>query len=151
LVAGKSINLTQGFWAKSGSAFTAQIIPSNLSATSLSKRNSYDLSDDKDSLNCSTGVGTFHVNQNSPNPFNPSTTIIYALPKMDNDYRVDLVIYNSIGQVVKRFLYQKQLPGIHKIVWDGTDYSGISLPSGVYLAKLTANSYIKTIKMILSK
>ncbi|HWR84308.1 MAG TPA: T9SS type A sorting domain-containing protein [Candidatus Deferrimicrobium sp.] len=84
----------------------------------------------------------FALYQNFPNPFNPMTTISFALPAAA-DYQ--LVIYNLMGQEVSRVTGRSEA-GVVKVNWDGSDYA-----SGVYLYRLTAGSYTATKKMILLK
>ncbi len=59
-------------------------------------------------------VGTF------PNPFNPSTTIRYALPRLST---VEVTVYNLLSQKVKAFTIASQPAGLHDLVWEGTRYS----------------------------
>lgn len=84
----------------------------------------------------------FALHQNFPNPFNPITTISFALP-VATDY--DLVIYNVMGQEVATFTGHSE-PGIVKVDWDAPNYA-----SGVYLYKLTAGNFTATKKMVLLK
>ncbi len=92
---------------------------------------------------------------NFPNPFNPSTTIKYALPFNSN---VELTIYNMNGQLIKSFSINSQSPGYANIVWDGTNNNGTQVTSGVYIYKLKAVSlennrevFEKSAKLILLK
>lgn len=70
---------------------------------------------------------------NYPNPFNPQTTISFALEKTEN---VKLEIFNPKGQRVKTLLKSRLQPGIHNYVWDGTDCQDKKVSSGVYLYRL---------------
>ncbi|MFC1731113.1 SUMF1/EgtB/PvdO family nonheme iron enzyme [candidate division KSB1 bacterium] len=88
----------------------------------------------------------FRLLQNYPNPFNPTTTIEYYLAKM-SDVRLD--IYSISGQRVKTIVNQKQASGIHAVNWDGTNQYDIPVSSGIYICKIRANTYTKTIKMLL--
>jgi hypothetical protein len=74
----------------------------------------------------------YSLQQNYPNPFNPSTLIKYALPYNSN---VHLVVYNSLGQLVKNIDYGFKELGIHEV-----NFIAASLPSGVYFYTLKANS-----------
>lgn len=64
-----------------------------------------------------------------PNPFNPLATIPFSLAK---DCEVSFKIYNTRGQIVKHFAVGHKKAGIYRITWDGTDYRGKSLSTGVY-------------------
>lgn len=86
---------------------------------------------------------TFKMDQNYPNPFNPSTKIQYTIPEASV---VTLKVYNILGSQVKELLNEKQSAGTHLATFNATD-----LPSGIYIAKLTAGTYTKTIKMTLLK
>ncbi len=86
---------------------------------------------------------------NFPNPFNPSTTLSYNLPK---DGNASLVIYNLKGQKVKTLLNGKQTKGNHEFTWKGTDDNGNTVGSGIYLVRLLTNGKARmTRKMVLSK
>ncbi len=90
----------------------------------------------------------FELYQNYPNPFNPSTSITFDLPK---DEFVTLKIYNIIGQEVKTLVNEFRNAGRHTVVWDGKDNSGKIVPSGIYLYRITAGNFNKTLKMVLAK
>ncbi len=91
---------------------------------------------------------TFALYQNYPNPFNPSSTIRFDLPKTS---KVDLRIYDILGQEVIRLVDENQTAGYHKVIWSGLDARGRSVSSGVYIARLVTSGYIKSIKMVLLK
>jgi flagellar hook assembly protein FlgD len=96
----------------------------------------------------STVPQQFDLAQNFPNPFNPSTTISYALPK---DVSVQLEIFNLLGQRVKVLTDGYQTAGFKSVVWDGFDQSGKAVSSGIYIYRLKAGNYTKTRKMMLLK
>ena len=72
---------------------------------------------------------TFRVYPAFPNPFNPITTMRYYLPQKS---RVAVMIYNELGQVVRRFEQQWRRQGFHEIHWDGRDDSNRMVGSGMY-------------------
>jgi hypothetical protein len=86
------------------------------------------------------------LSQNYPNPFNPSTTIEFELPKPG---RVTLVIYNSLGQAVRKLVDRVVSASVHKVVWDSKDEMGNEVASGVYLYRLTAGDVVQEKKMVL--
>ncbi len=90
---------------------------------------------------------TFELHQNYPNPFKPSTTIKYDLPKQEN---VVLKIYNVLGQEVVTLVNQKEKAGYYSVEWNGMTRSGFA-SSGVYFCVIHAGSYNKTIKMLMVK
>lgn len=88
----------------------------------------------------------FALYPNMPNPFNPTTRILFDLPAQS---LVDLEIYDVRGRLV-RTLHQGSLPaGRHVYTWDGTDHRDRGVGSGVYFYRLDAGSNTKTRKMIL--
>lgn len=90
----------------------------------------------------------FSLSQNYPNPFNLSTQIRYSLPQ---DAQVRLVIYNILGQKIKEFDLGNQTAGYKSITWDGKNEKGDDVPSGLYLYRIKAGSFIQANKMTLLK
>ena len=85
----------------------------------------------------------FALEQNYPNPINPSTTITYSLPIGG---RVSLKIFNLIGQEVVALVSGEQGSGVHHVVWNASQ-----LPSGIYLVRLEAASNVAVRKLQLVK
>lgn len=85
----------------------------------------------------------FKLYQNFPNPFNPTTTLAFYLPK---DSYATLRIYNVLGVEVAILLEGRRSAGTHTVVWDAQD-----LPSGIYAYRLTAGSFVAVRKMVLMK
>jgi len=85
----------------------------------------------------------FALNQNHPNPFNPTTEISFSLPKACN---VELVVYNITGQKVTALLDAPFETGNHSVLWDGSNAA-----SGVYFYQIKAGEFTETKKMILLK
>jgi hypothetical protein len=85
---------------------------------------------------------------NYPNPFNPETTIRFALAAKG---QVSLDIYNLKGQRIRQLTDGLYNSGIHTLRWNGTDDQGSSVASGIYFYKMTAGTTTKTQKMILLK
>ncbi|MCK6621319.1 MAG: PepSY domain-containing protein [Calditrichaceae bacterium] len=79
----------------------------------------------------------FELRQNFPNPFNPSTTIEFALPA---SARVSLKIFNLLGQEVRTLAAAEKPAGRYSVVWDGRDNAGNAAASGVYVYKLEARA-----------
>lgn len=91
---------------------------------------------------------SFKLNQNHPNPFNPSTTIHYTLPKESD---VHLQIYNMLGQQINQLISSTQSSGTHSIQWNGKDQQGNQVPAGIYFYQLQAGDFVQTKKMVLMK
>ncbi|NOX36849.1 MAG: T9SS type A sorting domain-containing protein [Calditrichaeota bacterium] len=88
----------------------------------------------------------FALHPNYPNPFNPTTTIRYALPRAGD---VTLVIYNSLGQKVHTLVNRHQPAGRYTVQWDGRDKSGRVVPAGIYFYSLKVGQFEQMRKMVL--
>lgn len=89
--------------------------------------------------------------QNSPNPFNPSTTIRFAIPRLDRPRNVSLRIYDATGRLVKTLVNELTLGGNFTLLWDGRDSRGAALGSGLYLAVLETGNKRLMVRMQLVK
>jgi len=88
----------------------------------------------------------FSLANNYPNPFNPATTIQYALPQAAD---VELVVYNAVGQPVRTLVADHQRAGHYAVEWDATDDRGYRLSSGMYLYRLQAGGEFREVKKML--
>jgi len=86
--------------------------------------------------------------ENYPDPFNPSTTIRYALSE---DTHVTLKVYNMLGQLVATLADELQFAGYQQTVWDGSNDFGQKVASGVYIYRITVGSFSETKRMLLLK
>lgn len=95
--------------------------------------------------------------QNDPNPFNPSTRIRFSIPSRINTDCIALPrnaaisIYSMTGIKIKEFLFPTNHSGNHEVVWDARDNAGQLCPNGLYIYRLQAGEYKKTLKMTLLK
>lgn len=87
----------------------------------------------------------FELGQNYPNPFSNKTEIPYKL-KSQSD--VQVTIYDILGRVVKKFSAAVQSSGLHSVVWDGRNGSGVLASPGVYLYRIKANNESQVKKMV---
>jgi hypothetical protein len=83
-----------------------------------------------------------------PNPTKGTVRINYAVPKTA---RVNLKIYNCLGQVVRILVDREQKPGFYTINWDGKDDTGRKLPAGIYFYQMISEDFIDTKKAVLLK
>ncbi|MFC1552337.1 FlgD immunoglobulin-like domain containing protein [Candidatus Latescibacterota bacterium] len=91
---------------------------------------------------------SFSLSQNSPNPFNPITTITYTVPA-DNSGNVSMNIYDIRGALIRTLVNEAGSPGVHSVVWDGVNDHGNAVSSGIYIYRLQAGEYIKSNRMTL--
>jgi hypothetical protein len=86
--------------------------------------------------------------KNYPNPFNPTTTIMFEIG-VAGKTQVD--IYNIKGQKVKTLFDEEMETGQHSIIWNGKDSNNKNVSSGMYFYKISVNGKQKTKKMIMLK
>jgi hypothetical protein len=85
----------------------------------------------------------FKLCANFPNPFNPSTMIVFYLPRTE---RVTLRVYDITGRAIETLVEGEVPAGEHRLHWDAT-----GLASGVYLCRMQAENFSETIKMVYQK
>ena len=88
----------------------------------------------------------FTLSNNYPNPFNPSTTIEYEIPKAAY---VKLEIYNSIGELITTLENSFQNPGKYNVQWNGKNSKGEEVSSGIYFYRMSSNGLTLVKKMIM--
>ncbi len=88
----------------------------------------------------------FSLSANWPNPFNPNTSLRYALPEAS---QVTLVVYDMLGQKVRTLVNQVQQAGQYTVNWDARNDLGHSVASGLYLYRIEAGDFAQTRKMTL--
>jgi hypothetical protein len=88
------------------------------------------------------------LDQNSPNPFNPRTTIRFALPRADH---VHLTIYSLDGRRVRTLIDGERAAGQHAVTWEGRDDAGRTVATGTYFYSLRAGEHRQVRKMTLLK
>lgn len=90
-----------------------------------------------------TQVYTFNLQNNYPNPFNPSTVIKYEIPEASN---VTLTVFNILGQRVATLVNEQKSAGAHQIQFDASNLS-----SGSYIYRLEAGNHVQSRQMLLIK
>jgi hypothetical protein len=91
---------------------------------------------------------TYALQQNFPNPFNPSTTIEYQLPQ--NSF-VELKVYDITGREVSTLVSTSQNAGRYRVTWNAADSRGYKVASGVYIYRISAGSFTEVKKMMMLK
>ncbi len=90
-----------------------------------------------------TPPNEFKLEQNFPNPFNPTTTIQYQLPA---DSKVTLKVYDILGSEVATLIDKEQEAGYKEVQFNGSSYA-----SGMYIYRLTSGSFSSIKKMLIIK
>ena len=78
-----------------------------------------------------------------PNPFNPTTTLNFALPVTSN---VLLEVYDINGRLINELIYSNMDAGYHSVIWNADNNA-----SGVYFVKMVAGEFVNTQKLMLVK
>lgn len=121
-----------------GSSFTPIVVPGSLY---------YGIQADIESNNELLPMG-YMLEQNFPNPFNPTTQIGFEVPSATV---VNVDVYNILGQKIKTLVSGYKDAGKYSVSWDGTNESGQAVPSGVYFYRLTTSDHSETRRMMLLK
>jgi len=88
----------------------------------------------------------YALEQNFPNPFNPSTTIRFDLPQAEH---VSVVLYSLLGQQVRVLVNEQREAGRHSVVWNGMDDAGRHMPSGTYIYRMNGGHFSRVRKLLL--
>jgi hypothetical protein len=83
-----------------------------------------------------------------PNPFNPTTTFEYAVPRPCN---VQIAVFSVDGRRIRQLISGVVPGGTHNVTWDGRDDRGQQVASGLYFCRMEAGSYCRTIRMAIVK
>lgn len=91
----------------------------------------------------------FALHANAPNPFNPTTTVVFDLPEPVD---VSLQVYDVSGRLVRTLVDHRRMSAeSHRVEWDGRADNGGSVASGVYFYRLRAGHFAESRKMVLMK
>jgi len=90
-------------------------------------------------------VRVLSLEQNRPNPFNPTTTFVFSLPRAAH---ATLTVYDALGRVVKTLVDADLAQGEHRAAWDGTAANGDKVASGVYFYELASEGSTKARKLV---
>lgn len=86
-------------------------------------------------------INQFNLNQNYPNPVNPTTKIKYSIPKTS---KVKLTVFDVLGVGIETLVNEEEPVGIYEVSWNAN-----GLPSGIYFYQLRAGEFVDTKKMML--
>jgi hypothetical protein len=91
----------------------------------------------------------FCLHQNYPNPFNPETSIRFDLPSPSS---VKIVIYDVQGRLIRMLRDERNNAGVFSVAWDGKNERGSTVPSGIYVCRMEAQSadgrrFMQSVKM----
>jgi hypothetical protein len=89
------------------------------------------------------------LDQNTPNPFNPVTTIAYAVP--NGGAEIDLAVFNVAGERVATLAAGRVEGGRRTVTWNGADAHGSPVASGIYFVRLVAGDVALSRKIVLLK
>jgi hypothetical protein len=128
-------NATDLFWVD----FTAYDIWPEGSA--MAKETSYDEACAE--TGNSTPLTKFELYKNYPNPFNPTTTIEFSIPKTTN---VRLTVFDLLGREITQLINEQKFAGKYSAVFNGSQLS-----NGVYIFRLEAENVVLSKKMLLVK
>jgi flagellar hook assembly protein FlgD len=90
----------------------------------------------------------FALSQNYPNPFNPTTHFSVDVPRAA---AVDITVYDVLGRKIVTLMSGEQEAGYHVMEWDSKDGHGMTVPSGMYMVRMTAGDFSAVRKIMLMK
>ena len=93
--------------------------------------------------------GVLLLEQNRPNPFNPTTTIGFGIPQNAANQPARLSVYNMLGQEVTHLELGRLTAGYHRIQWYGRSDAGLQLANGVYFYQINVGSHRMVKRMLL--
>ncbi|MFQ5605258.1 MAG: hypothetical protein ACE5HS_18490 [bacterium] len=94
----------------------------------------------------------FHLAQNFPNPFNPTTKIRFEIPeRLTQGTRVRLQIFNLLGERLVTLVDEIKYPGLYTVEWDARDANQEAVATGIYIYRMVAEDFQATRRLILLK
>jgi hypothetical protein len=88
---------------------------------------------------------TYRLDQNYPNPFNPTTSISYSVPRKTH---IRIAVFDVLGREIAAVLDREHEPGAFVLRLDVT---GLDLPSGIYLYRMTGEEFHAVRKMTVQR
>lgn len=90
----------------------------------------------------------YELFQNFPNPFNPTTSVMFTVPK---NGLVTIKVYDMLGQEIATLVNEVVDRGVYTVNWDGLTDKGSYVSSGNYIYRMVAGDFVKSRKMMLIK
>ncbi|MBD3409711.1 MAG: T9SS type A sorting domain-containing protein, partial [Ignavibacteriales bacterium] len=103
--------------------------------TLIDSSDAFGVVEPSDAAEATDAPASFALAHAYPNPFNPTTTISYAIPVRAD---VTLRIFDVSGRLIRSFELGEVRAGRHRVVWDGADERGARAASGVYVYRIEA-------------
>ncbi len=91
-------------------------------------------------------AAAYELHPNYPNPFNPTTTVVFSLPRAQ---QVRMCVYGLNGIRVNTLVNEVREAGTNSVTWNGTDENGRAVASGTYIYRLEAGNYVESRRMVL--
>ena len=88
------------------------------------------------------------LRQNRPNPFRASTTIDF---ETERDATIEISIFDIQGRLIRRIIWDNATAGSHSFNWNGRDWKGRLVSSGVYLCRMQSGQTTRTRRMVLTR
>ena len=95
-----------------------------------------------------SGVTVLRLEPAAPNPFNPRTTLRFALPTAGP---VRLTVHDVSGRLVTTLIDSERPAGVHSVMWDGTNDAGAGVASGVYFTRMRFDGEVVSRKIVLQR
>jgi hypothetical protein len=90
----------------------------------------------------------FALGRNFPNPFNPTTSMQVDIPA---SAEVNVAVYDLLGRLVATLMTGPQAAGSATISWDGRDGTGMQVPTGMYIVRMSAGEFTASQKVLMMK
>ncbi|MBN2104693.1 T9SS type A sorting domain-containing protein [bacterium] len=91
-------------------------------------------------------IETFDLQGNYPNPFNPSTAIVFSLSVQT---QMAVHVYDLQGKMIAKLVEKSMPAGSHRVRWHGKDDRGVDAASGIYVCRMQSGAHMKSFKMML--
>lgn len=90
----------------------------------------------------------FALSQNYPNPFNPTTRFMVDVPRTT---KVEVAVFDLLGQRLASLMTGEVNAGSYRVTWDGRDSRGLTVPTGIYFVRMSADEFSAVRKIVMMK